>query len=318
MKVVRSLDSWRFQARAPGEARAPGRPVATIGVFDGVHRGHQRLLARVVAAARDGGGPAMVLTFDPHPVRVLAPHLELPLITTLEDRLLAFEALGVDVTLVLPFTRALAAMDAEAFVREVFHEALAVRHLVAGPDTRFGHDQGGDLPTLLRLGAELGFTAEAVPPVDFEGERVSSSAIRERVRAGDVAGAARLLGRYHRLHGEVVAGYRRGRDLGFPTANIDVRQQLLPRDGVYAGRVQGGDRTYDAVASVGVKPTFGEESRTVEAHILDFEGDLYGASIALDLVAFLRPEERYRAVEDLVAQMHRDVADARRALEEAR
>lgn len=307
MKIFRSLDAWR------GE-RPAGRPVATIGIFDGVHRGHQRLLGRVRDAAAARGEPSLVLTFDPHPVRVLAPHKTLPLIMTPADRLLAIERLGLDAALVLPFTRELAALDAETFVRDVFHGALGVSHIVAGPDTRFGHDHGGDLDQLQRLGAALGFTAEAVEPLFVEGERVSSSAIRAAVREGDVARAARLLGRWHRLQGLVVGGHRRGRALGFPTANIAAREELLPRDGVYAGRVWRGDGCHDAVASVGVKPTFGEESRTVEAHLLDFDDELYGETVALDLVAWLRPEERFETVDDLVRQMHADLACGRRAL----
>lgn len=307
MDVFRSLAEWR-------SARPRGRPVATIGIFDGVHLGHQRLLGRVREVARERGEPALVLTFDPHPVRVLAPHKRLPLIMTPEDRLRAIAALGLDDALVLPFTPELAAHDAESFVREVFHAALGISHLVAGPDTRFGHDHRGELPQLRQLGAALGFTAEAVAALFVGDQRVSSSAIRAAVREGDVARAARLLGRWHRLHGPVVSGNRRGRLLGFPTANIDALEELLPRDGVYAGRVWRGERCHDAVASVGVKPTFGEEALAVEAHVLDFDDDLYGETVALDLVAWLRPQERFDSVDALIRQMHDDVAEARRAL----
>jgi len=309
MKVFRSLSAWQ-------DAPPPGRPVLTIGIFDGVHRGHRRLLERLVAVARALGQPSLVLSFDPHPVRVLAPAKPLPLVMTPADRLRAIEALGVDAALVLPFTRELAAMTAEAFVRDVFHDTLHVSHVVAGPDTRFGHDRGGDLAQLRRLGDELGFGAEAVEPLFVEGVRASSSAIRTAVREGDVAAAARLLGRPFRLHGPVVVGDRRGHTLGFPTANIAVREELLPRDGVYGGRLWHGGRRHDAVVSVGVKPTFGDAPRTVEAHILDFDADLYGETVALDLVAWLRPQERFASVDDLVRQMHADLAAGRRALAE--
>jgi riboflavin kinase/FMN adenylyltransferase len=311
MKVFRSLSAWQ-------DAPPPGRPVLTIGIFDGVHRGHRRLLERLVAVARASAQPSLVLTFDPHPVRVLAPGKPLALLMLPEDRLAAIAALGVDAALVLPFTRELAALTAEAFVREVFHATLDVSHVVAGPDTRFGHDRGGDLAQLRRLGDELGFGAEAVEPLFVGDLRVSSSAIRAAVREGDVAGAAHQLGRPFRLRGPVVAGDRRGRALGFPTANVAAREELLPRDGVYAGHLWRGEgpdaRRYEALVSVGVKPTFGPGARAIEAYVLDFDGDLYGETVAVDFLTWLRPQERFDSVATLVRQMHADVAAGRRAL----
>lgn len=308
MKTLRDLSSLPI----PGV-----RPVVTIGNFDGLHVGHQAVLARLIEAARQRDTLALTITFEPHPVKVLRPDVELQLILSYEDKLRTLERLGVDVALVLQFTPELAATPSESFVREVLHEALRAQHVIVGPDSRFGHDRGGDLDQLCRLGSELGFDAEPVAPVHIAGEAVSSTAIRQAVTAGDMERAAGMLGRYHRVRGVVVPGHQRGRTLGFPTANLAPTGELVPADGVYAVRVLHRRERYDAAANVGTKPTFGRHPRLVEAFLFDFDGDLYGESIAVEFVERLRPERRFRNARELAAQVERDLEEARRVLRAA-
>lgn len=309
MKVVRNLRD---------HDPAADRPVATIGNFDGIHLGHQRLLARLQTAAQERGTSSMVITFEPHPVKVLAPQRDFPLIQPYAEKLQLMERLGVDTAVVIRFTTGFAATDAETFLREVVADQLRVSHVLVGPDTRFGRDRGGDPEQLRRLGHELGFTQESIPPVREDGRIVSSTAVRALVREGDVGSAGRLLGRFHRLRGVVVRGHRRGRKLGFPTANIQTTDDLLPADGVYVGRMWRDYSSYDSVVNVGVKPTFGDRHRTVEAHVLDFADDLYGEQVTLDLIERVRGERRFRNGKELARQIQDDVEQARRLLRAAR
>ena len=305
MEILRNLRKLE-----PG----PTPPIAAIGNFDGVHLGHQRLLGRLVDAARERSGPSLVITFEPHPVKILAPDQELALIMPYTDKLALFERLGVDQTLVIRFTRTFAAMDSERFIRDVLHRQLRLCHVLVGPDTRFGRDRGGGFAQIARLGAALGFTAETIPPVVIDGITVSSTAVRERIAGGKVEDAARLLGRYHRVAGQVVRGARRGRRLGFPTANLHTANELLPGDGVYAGVAHWRGGRYEAVVNIGLKPTFGGKQRTVEAHLLDFDGALYGERVRLDFVARIRAEQRFRSVDELSCQIRADIVRGRSLL----
>jgi len=280
-----------------------GPSVVTIGVFDGVHRGHQRIVGRATAAAAELGLPVVVVTFDPHP-----------------DELLA--GLGVDAVCVLPFTREFSELGPDEFVHAVLVDRLHAVRVVVGEDFRFGYRARGDVALLAELGEKYDFTAEGVPLLADDGVRISSSEIRERLAAGDVAAAARDLGRPHRVEGVVVRGQRRGRGLGFPTANLETPPYTaIPADGVYAGWLisldpGGGEQErWPAAISVGTNPTFGETERSVEAYALDRDDlDLYGTHVAVDFVARLRGQVRFGSVDELVAQMHRDTGAARALL----
>jgi len=290
-------------------------PAVTIGNFDGVHRGHQALVRETVARARTTGGVSVALTFDPHPAQVLGRARVPAELTTLEQKSELLEALGTDVLAVLPFTRAVAALTPEAFAREVLAGAVGARHVVVGDTFRFGHRQAGNAFLLAALGTALGFSVQAVPPVLDEGRPVSSSRVREALAAGNVAHAGALLGRPYFVDGVVVEGDRRGRTIGFPTANLDPGEGLLPARGVYAGPCRLSDgRAPLAVVNVGQRPTFGGRTVTVEAHLLDFAGDLYGERLRLSFAAHLRDEQRFDGVDALVAQIRRDVERARALL----
>jgi riboflavin kinase / FMN adenylyltransferase len=299
-----------------------GPSVVTLGNFDGVHRGHRAVLGAVVEQARATGARAVAVTFEPHPVAVLHPGRAPQLIAGPEQRLALLEGTGLDAVLVMEFTRELAAWTPEQFVRTVFVEALGARVVVVGKDTRFGVRNSGDVTTLRTLGREHGF--EVLTLEDLGGEvRWSSSRVRELVAAGDVSGAAEILGRPHRVSGTVVHGDHRGRELGYPTANLGpVVSGLVPADGVYAGwLLRPGlspghpDSTMPAAVSIGTNPTFDGTSRRVEAYVLDrTDLDLYGEDVALEFVERLRPTERYDSVEALLEQMAQDVERCRTVL----
>lgn len=305
MRIVRTLESF------PPDARPS---VVALGVFDGVHLAHRAILDTAVARARSGGGTPVACTFDPHPAEVLQPDRAPLPITTLEERLALIEATGVEVAVVIPFTRALAGMEPETFVTEVLAGHLGAREVVVGFNHRFGKGARGDARLLREAGARVGLQAEIVPPLDVDGIPVSSSTIRASLQRGDLATAARLLGRPYFVGGRIVEGAGRGRTLGFPTANVATDRRLLTPPGVYACRMRVGDGAHGAVVNAGVRPTFGEQVFTVEAHLLDFSGDLYGRRVHLDFVARLREEKKFAGIDALRAQIAEDVAAARRAL----
>jgi riboflavin kinase/FMN adenylyltransferase len=295
-----------------------GPAVVTIGFFDGVHRGHERLVVRAGELSHAAGSRAVAVTFWPRPKDVLRPDEQAPLLTTLDEKLAIFEGLGLlDAVLVIPFSEALADLSPEAFLDRV-GAFCAPQALVEGDDFALGRARTGDVATLRRIGAERGFTVETLDVRDDAGERISSSSIRALVRAGDVAGAAMLLGRHSPLTGEVVRGDQRGRLLGFPTANLRVdARKALPANGVYAVRARlPGEAAAErpAVCNIGVRPTFGGEPKLlVEVHLLDAAMDLYGLPLGIELVARLRDERRFGGVDELKAQIARD-ADQARAL----
>lgn len=289
--------------------------MVTIGVFDGVHRGHQAIIGRAVERARDSGLPAVVLTFDPHPSEVVRPGSHPPMLTTARHKAELLEAMGVDVLCVLPFTLEFSRLAPDAFVHTVLVETLHASAVVVGQNFRFGHRAAGDVEVLRSLGRTFGFAVEGVSLLTEDETTVSSTYVRLCVDAGDVAAAAAALGRPHRLEGVVVRGDGRGRDLGYPTANLEVpRHAAVPADGIYAAwLVRGGERL-PAAASIGTNPTFEGRERRVEAYVLDADLDLYGDHVALEFVARLRDTVKFDSVEALTAQMADDVKRTREVL----
>jgi riboflavin kinase / FMN adenylyltransferase len=292
-----------------------GRCVVTIGVFDGVHRGHQQIVGRAVERARDTGQPAVVLTFDPHPSEVVRPGSHPAVLTPVRRKAEILEQLGVDVLCVLPFTTEFSRLDPAEFVHLVLVEKLHAAAVVVGENFRFGHKAAGDLGTLRTLGRTFGFATEGVPLLRDDDVTLSSTFVRSSIDAGDVAEAARALGRPHRVDGIVVRGEGRGRQLGYPTANVrSERHVAVPADGIYAGRAVLWGKRLPAAISVGTNPTFEGRERTVEAFILDFDEDIYGVELGVEFVERIRGMERFDRVEDLVEQMGRDVERTREVL----
>jgi riboflavin kinase / FMN adenylyltransferase len=292
-----------------------GRSVVTVGVFDGVHRGHQRLIGRAVERARERGLPSALVTFDPHPAEVVRPGSHPARLTTLRRRADLVAELGVDAFCVLPFTSDVARTEPPEFAHEVLVERLHAADVVVGRNFRFGHKAAGDVALLTRLGERFGFGVEGLELITDDGVTFSSTYIRACIDAGDVEAAAAALGRPHRVEGVVVHGDRRGRELGFPTANLATAPYTaLPADGVYAGRFEITGRSLAAAISVGTNPTFSGRERTVEAYVLDVDEDFYGFEVALDFVHRLRGQERFADVAALVEQMDRDVARTRELL----
>lgn len=283
----------------------------TIGNFDGVHLGHVRIIERLVAKARHVGGAAVVFTFDPPPVRVLRPmDAPAPLSWTARKAALLAE-LGVDAVIAFPTTWEFLQLSARQFFESVVVERLAAQAVVEGANFYFGHDRSGDIQTLAQFCAQARIALEIVPPVVADGEVVSSSRIRRLVASGQVQAAGRLLTRPYRLRGQVIRGAGRGRHLGFPTANLDGVSTLIPAEGIYAGRVAIGDQLLPAAISLGPNPTFNDGQRKVEVHVLDFDGWLYDRQLEVDFLDRLRDIRRYASVDELLVQMHLDVAATR-------
>src|ERR1700750_2476881 len=293
--------------------------VATIGVFDGVHRGHQRIIGRAEQIARARHLPVVVITFDPHPDEVVRPGSHPPLLITPRRRAELLAGLGADAVCVLPFNLEFSRLSPDEFVRVVLYERLHAAAGVVGEDFRCGHKATGDVPMLAKLGEKYDFTAEGVPLLVDDGVTISSTYIREQLAAGDVAAAPRAPARPHGVEGIAVAGHMRGGGLGFPTANLETPPHTAtPADGVYAGwltrlDLDGAEESrWPAAISVGTNPTFGVGERTVEAYALDRDDlDLYGTHAAIDFTARLRSTERLDSVEALITQMHEDVSQAR-------
>jgi len=301
MRVLRSL------SQVP---REPAGRALALGTFDGVHRGHREVIRSALGRARERGLVAAVVTFDPHPLEVLRPDRPPRLLTTIERKIELVSALGLDELVAIPFTAELSRQTAEEFCDQVLVATLGARSVSVGANFHFGHNAAGDAD-LLRSRPE--FDTDVIELVAHDGESISSSRIRALVDAGDVAAAARLLGAPYALAGTVKQGDRRGRELGMPTANLDVpEQQLLPAPGIYAATAAGEslEGELPAAVSIGVRPTFGGGELLVEAHLIGFEGDLYGRRLRLEFLERLRDEERFESAEDLVEQMRKDVAQA--------
>ena len=298
-----------------GGLLCPQGSVACIGAFDGLHRGHQALLQHASSRARALGVPMVALGFEPLPREVFAHPAPSRLMLPRPKACGLFEA-GAERVGLLRFDATFAAMSAEAFVRRLLCERLRVREVWVGPDFRFGSKRGGDLATLHRLGPSCGFEAGEIAPVLLDGERVSSTRIRAALAAGDLPLAARMLGRPFAIEGHALHGSRLGRKLGFPTANLRFDRKRPPLSGIFAARVHGvGEAAWPAVASFGTRPTVDGQEPLLEAHLFDFDGDLYGRRIAVEFVAKLREEEKFDDLPALVAQMKVDAAQARAILE---
>jgi len=289
----------------------------TIGSFDGVHLGHQALLKELITGAHGEGHSAVVLTFHPHPAVVLNKRKDFSYLSSPEGKVGLLAGLGVDVVITHPFNRHVAQISAHDFIQKLVQN-LNMRRLCVGHDFALGRGREGDLPALIRLGSELGYTIEVVEPVERDGQVVSSSRVRQALMEGEVELAQRLLGRPYKLIGEVVHGDSRGRSLGFPTANLEVwAERTLPKPGVYACWAIIEGKEYPAVTNVGFRPTFDNQplSARVEAYLLDFEGDLYRHTMRLSFIHHLRDEVRFNDVQALIDQMHRDVVVGRQVLE---
>lgn len=289
----------------------PTAAVLTIGNFDGVHRGHQAIFSRVVDEARRIQGTAVLITFQPHPAKLLRPELAPPLITTAEQKLAMVEAAGMDLVMNLHFTAELCRTPATDFVQSMVVPHFQPRTIFIGTPFRFGHNREGDVKLLSSLGEQLGFRAEGIGVVDDDGETISATRIRQALRDGRVAAAGRMLGRPYEMVGTVVKGAGRGKKLLFPTANLACENELIPQCGVYATRLRLDDRLLASVTNIGQRPTFDEQGLVVETHVLDFDGDLYQRRISLQFVERLRDEQRFASRDDLVAQIRQDVVHSR-------
>ncbi len=288
----------------------------TIGVFDGVHRGHQEILANLTAGAHQKEAPAVVLTFWPHPAVVLGKRYDLKTLTTPEERADLLGALGVDVVITQTFTPEFARLSAWDFMRRVSRR-LGLRSLWIGYDFALGHNREGDLERLTEIGEDLGYSVQAIGPVKNGEDVISSSLIRKRISLGQVAHAAENLGRFYALSGPVVHGDGRGRRINIPTANIDYpKDKVIPVNGVYACWAWIGEEKHPAAVNIGINPTFtpDKETSNVEAHILDFDRELYGQELKLEFVEYLREELRFNSVEALLEQIHADIAQTRKIL----
>ena len=283
----------------------------TIGNFDGVHRGHQALLEALRVQAQAIGGPAVVLTFDPHPLQLLRPELFQPLLTTVADRAVLLQQAGADHVVVLRTTPELLHLTANDFFAAVVRKALDARALVEGFNFGFGRNREGTVETLAALCREAGLPFQVVPPRQVDGQPVSSSRVRTALLKGDVRAAAGLLGRPFHLRGAVATGQRRGQGLGFPTANLEQVGTLVPGDGVYALAVDHEGQTWPAAANIGPNPTFGEQARKLEVHLIGFQGDLYGQTLMVRFLDRLRDTQPFAGVKELVDQLRQDVEKAR-------
>ena len=303
------MKRWRGVDKVPG---AWGRCVVTIGVFDGVHRGHQLIIARAVELAQELGVPSVVLTFDPHPMEVVRPGSHPPMLTGPRYKADLVEQLGVDVFCVLPFTVDFMRLTAAEFVHAVLVEKLHASAVVVGENFRYGNGGAGTVGTLTEDGRRFGYSVEPFPLQGTADRTWSSTYVRSCVAAGDMRSAADALGRDHRVDGIIVRGDQRGREIGFPTANLEpLPWSAVPADGIYAGRLLRGKEELPAAISIGTNPTFQGDERRVEAFVLDFDGDLYGEHVGLTFTERLRDTVRFDTVDALVAQMHLDVARAR-------
>ena len=302
MRILRGLASY------PPDLRPC---VAALGVFDGIHLGHSRLIATAVDRSRALALPAVVCTFDPPPSSVLWPDRAPLPIATLEDNLNRMEGLGADAALVIPFTLEFSRMEAETFVADILVRTLGVREVVVGFNHTFGHDARGTAALLAELGPRQGFAARVLPPLRREGQTVSSSAIRDLLGAGDAARAALLLGHPYAISGTVMRGAGRGRTLGFPTANLRPDRPLVLAPGVYVARASWEGGAADGVVNVGYRPTFGENQYWVEAYLLDFSGELYDRTLRLEFLDRIRPEMKFSGADALKTQVMADIETAR-------
>lgn len=297
----------------PTEVR---RGAVAIGNFDGVHQGHARIVERLKTLARQVAGPAVVFTFDPHPIQILRPELAPPPLMQIERKAELLDKLGVDAVIACPTDRAILNLTAQEFFEEVIIRDLAAQALVEGPNFGFGRNRGGDIRLLKELCEQRGIALEIAEPLRVGEDYVSSSRVRALIQVGQVAEAAKLLTRPHRSQGVVVSGERRGSTIGFPTANLSNIRTLLPAIGVYAGRAIVADQSFAAAVNVGPNPTFGEQAVKIEAHLIDYFGDLYGRTLEVEWLERLRDTKPFPSVDALQEQLQRDVVAARNIAKE--
>ena len=293
-----------------------GETLLTIGVFDGVHAGHRYLLKKLRERAAERNLLSGVVTFSPHPQSVLHPRSQLPWLTSLEDRVGAFQRLGVSVVVVLTFTPKLAQLSAQEFI-SLIKKNLSMRGILVGPDFALGKGKEGNINLLRTLGCEMGFNVDVVPPFKINGEIVSSTLIRRALAEGDMRKVTKLMGRYFYLEGKIITSGKRGRVLGFPTANLDIKpQQALPENGIYATIAQVEGRHFPSATNVGIRPTFGTGEEMVETHLLNYKGNLYGKDMRVEFVQKLRDEQRFPSPEELRTQIEKDVREIEAILTE--
>jgi riboflavin kinase/FMN adenylyltransferase len=287
-------------------------PILTIGNFDGVHRGHLALFDKVKERAKAINGQSVVMTFDPHPIKVMKPENGPPLITPIEQKLELISNAGIDVILCPAFTLEFAAISAEDFVQDILMDKLGIQEIVVGYDYTFGHDRQGDVTLLRKMGAWLGFKVHLVDPVYLDDAVVSSTSIRNYVQEGNFPEAKKFLGRDYQICGTVIKGKNRGgKLLGFPTANLKPIDELIPRGGVYAAKVSVDDKDYYGVTNIGYNPTFGNGALTVETHLLDFSEDIVGRTVKIKFIQRLRDEKTFSSVKELSDQITQDIKQAR-------
>jgi riboflavin kinase/FMN adenylyltransferase len=303
MQIVETLAAF--------DTRTYPKPVLALGNFDGVHLGHQAIFQHVVTRAREVAGTSMVFTFEPHPLQVLAPAKAPPLLTTYEQKIRLIAAFGITVGLRVPFTEQFARQEPIEFVREILWRRLGIHEVVVGHDFRFGHERAGTVDFLQAHAEPFGYQVTVIPAIRQDDTVVSSSNIRRLLLEGHVEQAARLLGRYYAIEGPVVEGFRRGRQLGFPTANVRPINAIVPRQGVYTVRVEWEKRLYPGVANVGYNPTFGNQALSVEAHLFDVDVQLYGATVCVEFLHRIRDERKFASVAELAAQIACDAQEAR-------
>lgn len=291
-------------------------PVLTIGNFDGVHKGHLALFDRVKELARTVQGQSVVMTFEPHPIKIVKPGNGPPLITPAEQKLKLIANAGIDVIICLPFNKEFAGISAHDFVSDLLVKKIGVKEIVVGYDYSFGSGREGNIDFLRKMGDEFGFKVHVVEPVHLNGTLVSSTSIRNLVTEGDLPEAKRLLGRDYQITGIVKTGMGRGgKLLGFPTANLTPVDELIPKKGVYAVKAYIRDKEYNGVCNIGVNPTFGGTSLSIETHVLDFSGDIVGEKFTIKFISRLRDEKTYKSKDELADQIERDVIRARQILE---
>jgi riboflavin kinase/FMN adenylyltransferase len=285
--------------------------VLTLGVFDGLHLGHQEIMKTVVRRARDVRAVATAITFDPHPRAVLFPESAPPLLQTLDQRLANFEVLGIQQAIVIPFTREFATQDAAEFLRSVVHDRLHAREVYLGKGFAFGKDRGGNIDLLRKMSEELGFFADEVPEVCLRGHRISSSKIRKQLAAGHVNLTRRMLGRPYGVEGVIIRGNRRGHTIGFPTANLKPHNRVVPKYGVYATATLVDGNWRRSITNIGVRPTFEHDAEpSIETYIFDFDSDLYGDVLRVRFLHRIRDERKFSGIDELKAQIEKDSARA--------
>ncbi len=307
MEIIRNLS----------EIRALKNPVATIGNFDGVHMGHRQIFRKLKQAAKELDGVSVVITFAPHPLKVLPSGKKLSLISTYDEKEQLLQASGIDYLIIIPFTKQFASLTATEFVREVLVGAIGIRKLIIGYDYAFGRNREGNIGLLRSLGAEYGFVVEVLEPI-WDGKTIfSSTIIRKMIRDGNVRDVVAPLGRHFSMGGKVVHGHHRGKVLGFPTANLQTEKELIPKNGVYAVKVKIDRSMYDGACNIGPNPTFGDDVVAIEIFIFDFEGDLYGRELQVYFVVRIRDERKVPDAAALQKAIANDVARCREILKDA-